>query len=213
MGAQTMSRNVIRIFALIAMALVIGFSPAAHILKQHLAEPRYDGWQARKMVLENLNAGDRLFFSNDRFLPPFLDLVADTYAGRASIRTYWIFPYLFIGQGPESRTVADFACHIWQEENGSIVWALSKEYLTDFDRQERTFRVTLGYWNRYEISFSYNEILYEFYDGLFARGQIESIRQLGDAANGGSDQLLYAKGSPPSQGFMKFGSSPDCPNV
>jgi len=193
-----MSSTVIKIVILVAISLSVAFSPAAHILKHVLSvEPRYDGWQAKKAVQNQLKAGDLLYFSNDRFLPPFLDLVSKMYAGNASIGTYWIFPYLVIGREYESRTVADFVCHVARHEENAIVWGISKEYISRFEKNSAEFDVRLGFWRQVKIKFSYSDILYEVYDGLFARGQIERITLMRDG-EGGASRKLYQRGEFPA---------------
>ena len=183
---------IVRLLALLGLVLLVGFSPIAHVLKQFIgSESRYSGWEARDLVYEKMRAGDRLYFSTDRFLPPFLDLVAENYAGKPGIKTYWIFPYLVIGQDQEARTIKDFVCLVRQWQGGSIVWGLSKEYLFDMDRTKMRFGINVGFWRRYQIEFAYSEIMYEFYDGLFARGRIKRITRLADNDAGSADKLLY----------------------
>ncbi len=190
--------TVLRTLVLAAMALLVGFSPASHILKHQLSDgPRYDGWKARASVLGKLNAGDRLYFSSDRFMPPFLDLVVDMYRGHAEIKSYWIFPYLVIGRDLEMRTVNDFVCHAWRHEESSIVWGVSKEYLTNFDKESREFDFNLGFWRKFKVKFRYSDILYEVYDGMFVRGQIERI--VGPEDDGADGlETLYQRGAVPT---------------
>lgn len=194
-----MPPTIVKIVAVVGMTILVAFSPAAHMLKHVLsAEPRYDGWLAREAVHGQIKPGDLLYFSNDQYLLPFLDLVSKKYKGQALVGTYWIFPYLVIGRDYEARTVTDFVCHVARHEESDIIWGVSKEYLSDFNKGTSGFIVNLGFWRQFKIDFTYSEILYEVYDGLFARGRIEQIRQIDEGAED-AGRIIYRRGTLPPE--------------
>ena len=118
---------VLKILLSASLIFCVLFNPAAHTLKHVLLdEPRYHGFGAVDLVHAKISANDTLLYTDDRFAPPFLDLVTKTYDGTGSVSAYWIFPPLMGGRELEKRTVMDFVCRIRQDEGGTVVWAVTK---------------------------------------------------------------------------------------
>jgi hypothetical protein len=165
---------------LIAVTIVLlGFNPAVHILKHFdPGTKRYNVLETRKVVRSKIEDEDVIYFTNDRFIPPFLDYVYDNYAGTTVVEARWIVPYLLGGKTLEDRTIADFLCIAAGHHGKNIVWALDSGHIKSRNDTAKTVTVRLGNLRRIHVDYVFREILHEFVDGVFLRGSITGIQEI-----------------------------------
>ncbi len=183
--------------AAIGAILMVGFNPAVHIFKHFdPTTTRYRVWDTMAAVRPEIKDGTILFLTNDRFLPPFLDYVYDYYAGSRKVEAHWVLPYIIGGRSLEDRTIADFVCFAAKHHGREIIWALDKGNVLSRDDKDRTASIELGNWRRIEVKFAFDDILHEFSDGIFLRGQIRSIHEIRDGNGRTVNRALLTSGTP-----------------
>ncbi|MBT4489609.1 MAG: hypothetical protein HOC72_18865, partial [Rhodospirillaceae bacterium] len=176
-----------------AMILAVLFNPIAHISKR-LVFPtlRYHGLTANALVRPYLQKGDALFFTTDQFLPPFVDLVADTYSGNADIDAFWIFPYMHGRPDLEHRAVNALVCFLARRQGERIVWGLRKDFvaLDPSDPKRVTIRI-VDRFRAFRVEFEMAENLYEFHDGYFLAGRVLTFSEVFDNTSKATNALLF----------------------
>jgi len=179
------------------MVLAVLFNPMAHVSKRYLyTTPRYHGPTANALVRPALAKGDALFFTTDQFLPPFIDLVKETYEslgeGTGDIAAYWVLPYMHGRPALERQTISALVCFLVRHDGDHIVWGLRKD-LVRFEKGKPK-RASIRLVNRfrsYRIEFQVAEILYEFHDGYFLAGRVLSLTESMDSEGRSTENLYY----------------------
>jgi hypothetical protein len=175
------------------MALTVLFNPLAHVSKRILySTPRYHGLTASALVRPALAKGDALFFTTDQFLPPFVDLVNDTYKGEADVEAHWVLPYMHGRPDLERQAVSALTCFLARRHGERIVWGLRKDLVT-FDEgspRRATIRVVTRF-RSFRIEFEVADILYEFHNGYFVAGRVLALTETLDGEGKPTDALYY----------------------
>jgi hypothetical protein len=175
------------------MALAVLFNPIVHVSKRMiLSAPRYHGLTANALVRPALSKGDALFFTTDQFLPPFVDLVKDTYKGEADIAAYWVLPYMHGRPDLERHAVSALTCFLARRHGERIVWGLRKDFVT-FDKgspRRATIRLVTRF-RSFRIEFEVEDILYEFHDGYFVAGRVLALTETLDGEGKPVDTMYY----------------------
>jgi len=186
---------VLKTFVIVVALLMVGFNPAVHMLKHFdSATARYNIWETLRAVRPEIRDGSIIFFTNDRFLPPFIDFVFEYYGGAKKVEAHWVFPYLIGGRELEKRTISDFVCFAADHRGQEIIWALDTFYVKRRTDETKRVIIELGDWRKIEVEFAYRDVLHEFFDGVFVRGKIVSIRQTRDENRKDIDRPLLVSG-------------------
>tara|TARA_R110002167_G_scaffold45545_2_gene136836 strand:- start:3273 stop:4322 length:1050 start_codon:yes stop_codon:yes gene_type:complete len=190
--ASVPGRLVAATVALLCVLAVL-FNPITHVSKQILfSTPRYDAMVASRLVRSVLQPGDALFFTSDRHLPAFVDLVAETYAGEARFPAHWVLPFVHGSRAYEAKTVDAFVCFVARRASAPVVWGLDARYVESVSGQPTVSTIRIDTSHRLlAVDFARSETIYEFFDGVFVRGVVQSIREVRGYDGRESGALLY----------------------
>ena len=174
----------------ICMAAVM-YTPMAHTLKLLIGgTQRYQGVVVANTVRSKIPDNDLILFGDDRFMPPFLDLVAKKYKDGTGRKLHWIFPPLMGSRVIEEAMVADFVCLIAENEKTPITWLLNRGTVTASATVSNRVGIVLRTFRRHLlVDFDVEDVLYEVHDGIFLRGGV--ARVVVARGNEGEEEVLY----------------------
>jgi len=172
------------------MAAVL-YTPAAHTLKSMTSgTSRYSGVAVTESVRQDIPDEALVLFGDDRFIPPFLDLIANKYKGRGERRLHWIFPTLMGNRAVEEAMVRDFVCLVRRNGATPIVWLLNRDRVLSSENGDRKVSVVIQtFRRRLLVDFMVDEMLYDVHDSVFLRGSLTRI-VVADA-DGNIAKMLY----------------------
>ena len=178
----------------ICMAAVM-YTPMAHTLKLLIGgTQRYQGVVVANTVRPTIPDNDLILFGDDRFMPPFLDLIAKKYKDGTGRKLHWIFPPLMGSRVIEEAMVADFVCLIAENEKTPITWLLNRGTVTASATVSNRVRIDLNtaygqFSRRLLVDFDVDDVLYEVHDAIFLRGGVSRV--VVARANEGEEEVLY----------------------
>ena len=178
------------LLAAICMAAVM-YTPMAHTLKFLIGgKQRYQGVVVAKTVRLTIPDNDLILFGDDRFMPPFLDLVAKKYKDGTGRKLHWIFPILMGNRAIEEAMVADFVCLIAENEKTPITWLLNRGSITASATVGNRVGIVVQTFRRsLLVDFDVEEVFYEVHDSIFLRGGV--ARVVVARGNEGEEEVLY----------------------
>ncbi len=181
------------LLSFVCMAAVL-YTPAAHTYKLLFgAAPRYNGILVTTEVRQRIPEADMVLFGDDRFVPPFLDLITEKYKAEGRRRLHWIFPTMMGNIASEEAMVRDFVCLIAGKQNQALTWLLNRDRIKSWDRAgQRAVVVVETFRRQLFVEFLVDDVIYEVQDSVFLRGHIGRI-SAADADGDVTDVLL----SPP----------------
>jgi len=178
------------VLAAICMVAVM-YTPVAHTLKLLIGgAPGYQGVVVAETVRSTIPDNDLILFGDDRFMPPFLDLIAEKYKDGTGQNLHWIFPTLMGSRAIEEAMVADFVCLIAENENTPITWLLNRGTVTASATVSNRVGIVLRtFRRRLVVDFDVENVLYEVHDGIFLRGGVARVAVA--SGNEGEEEILY----------------------
>jgi len=154
----------------------IMYTPTAHTLKTVVAgTPRYSGSYVIDVVRKKIFGSELFFFGDDRFMPPFLDLIVEKYKG-GTHRLYWIFPTLMGNRVLEETMVQGFVCLIIENKSAPVIWFLNRDRIRSWQTNKQNANVVVETFRRHLlVDFAVDEVLYDVHDSVLLRGRVSSI--------------------------------------
>jgi hypothetical protein len=185
-----MERALWMVLSVACMAAVL-YTPAAHTLKSMTSgTPSYSGVTVTESVRQKISDDALVLFGDDRFMPPFLDLIANKYKGGRERQLHWVFPTLMGDRALEEAMVRDFLCLVGRNRATPIVWLLNRDRVPAWQNGDRKAAVVIQtFRRRLLVDFVVDELLYDVHDSVFLRGGI--VRVVVADANGGIAEILY----------------------
>lgn len=172
-----------RRLALLAVVVVaVLANPLAHLAKHVLAAtPRFHPLPLAAAVRPAIGAGDRLFFSDDRFLLTFADRKIANLKGDRAFQAHWVLPYFLGDRDFEDRVVAEFVCDLAAAPDRRVIWIVSANRLGWLDRSARLATIESRRYagsRRLQYLLRYDDILYEAHNVVALKGEVSRVTEI-----------------------------------